>query len=96
MLPVTYNPTNRKSTMVAANDIGAAVATLLIGPAWPRHRVIELGSMVSADQVAEQLGEVLKLDESLCSPAVQGGRKRSAVRASRRATPDSLKKCLRP
>ena len=48
--------------MVATNDIGAEVATLLTGPAWPGHRVIELGSMVSADQVAEQLGEVLKLD----------------------------------
>ena len=42
--------------------IGAEVATLLTGPAWPGHLVIELGSMVSADQVAEQLGEVLKLD----------------------------------
>jgi uncharacterized protein YbjT (DUF2867 family) len=62
MLPVYYSPTNRKSTMVATNDIGAEVATLLTGPAWPGHRVIELGSMVSADQVAEQLGEVLKLD----------------------------------
>jgi uncharacterized protein YbjT (DUF2867 family) len=62
MLPVYYNPTNRESTMVATNDIGAEVATLLTGPAWPGHRVIELGSMVSADQVAEQLGEVLKLD----------------------------------
>jgi uncharacterized protein YbjT (DUF2867 family) len=28
-LPVYYNPTNRKSTMVATNDIGAEVATLL-------------------------------------------------------------------
>jgi uncharacterized protein YbjT (DUF2867 family) len=27
-LPVYYNPTNRKSTMVATNDIGAEVATL--------------------------------------------------------------------
>ena len=60
-LPVYNNPTNRKSTMVAANDIGAEVAALLTGPAWQGHRVIELGSMVSADQVAEQLGEVLKL-----------------------------------
>ena len=34
-LPVYYNPTNRKSTMVATNDIGAEVATLLTGPAWP-------------------------------------------------------------
>ena len=44
------------------HDIGAEVATLLTGPAWSGHRVIELGSMVSADEVAEQLGEVLKRD----------------------------------
>jgi uncharacterized protein YbjT (DUF2867 family) len=61
-LPVYYNPTNRKSTMVATNDVGAEVAKLLTGPAWPGHRVIELGSMVSADHVAEQLGDVLNLD----------------------------------
>ena len=61
-LPVFYDPTNRKSTMVASADIGAEVATLLTGPSWSGHRVIELGSMVSADQVAAQLGEVLKLD----------------------------------
>lgn len=61
-LPVYYNPTNRQSTMVATNDIGAEVATLLTGPAWSGRRVVELGSMVSADEVAEQLGEVLKLD----------------------------------
>lgn len=61
-LPVYYNPTDRKSTMVATNDIGAEVATLLTGPAWSGRRVIELGSMVSADEVAAHLGEVLKLD----------------------------------
>jgi len=61
-LPVFYNPTNRKSTMVASVDIGAEVATLLTGPAWSGNRVIELGSMVSADELAAQLGEVLKLD----------------------------------
>jgi uncharacterized protein YbjT (DUF2867 family) len=61
-LPVFYSPTNRKSTMVASDDIGAKVATLLTGPGWSGHRVIELGSMVSADEVAAQLGEVLKLD----------------------------------
>ena len=43
--------------MVATNDIGAEVANLLTGPAWPGHRVIELGSMVSADEVAGQLAE---------------------------------------
>src|ERR1700761_9760855 len=61
-LPVYYNPTNRKSTMVATDDIGAEVATLLTGQAWSGHRIIELGSMVSADEVAVQLGEVLALD----------------------------------
>ncbi|RCS29914.1 NAD-dependent epimerase/dehydratase family protein [Rhodanobacter denitrificans] len=61
-LPVYYDPTSRKSTMVATNDIGAEVAKLLTGPAWSGHRVIELGSMVSADDVAAQLGEVLNLD----------------------------------
>jgi uncharacterized protein YbjT (DUF2867 family) len=32
-LPVYYNPTNRKSTMVATNDVGAEVAALLTGAA---------------------------------------------------------------
>ncbi len=61
-LPVYYNPTNRKSTMVATNDVGAEIATLLTGPTWSGQRVVELGSMVTANEVAEQLGEVLNLD----------------------------------
>jgi uncharacterized protein YbjT (DUF2867 family) len=61
-LPVYYNPTNRKSAMVATNDVGAEVAALLTGPAWSGQRVVELGSMVSADEVAAQLGDVLKVD----------------------------------
>ncbi len=61
-LPVYYNPTNRKSTMVAANDIGAEIATLLTGPTWSGRRIVELGSMVTADEVAQQLGEVLNRD----------------------------------
>jgi len=61
-LPVYGNPTNRQWTMVATHDIGAEVATLLSGPAWSGHRVIGLGSMVSADQVAAQLGEVMQRD----------------------------------
>ena len=48
--------------MVASDDIGAEVATLLIGSAWSGQRFIELGSMVSADEVARQLGEVLTRD----------------------------------
>ena len=61
-LPVYYDPTNRKSTMVATNDIGAEVAALLTGPAWLGLRIVELGSMVSADEVAAQLGEVMRRD----------------------------------
>src|ERR1700691_1060011 len=61
-LPVYYYPTNRKSTMVATHDIGAEVASLLTGPAWSGQRAVELGSMVTADEVAEQLGEVLNRD----------------------------------
>ena len=61
-LPVYYSPTDRKSTMVATNDIGAEVVTLLIGPEWSGRRIVELGSMVSADDVAAQLGEVLQRD----------------------------------
>jgi uncharacterized protein YbjT (DUF2867 family) len=61
-LPVFYNPTNRKSTMVATNDIGAEVASLLTGPAWSGRRVVELGSMVAPDEVAAQLGDVLNLE----------------------------------
>jgi len=60
-LPVCYSPTNRKSTMVTTNDIDAEVGTLLTGPAWSGQRVVELGSMVTADEVAERLGEVLNL-----------------------------------
>jgi uncharacterized protein YbjT (DUF2867 family) len=62
MLPVYYNPTDRKSTMVATKDIGAGVAALLTGLPWSGKRFVEIGSMVSADEVAEQLGEVLNLD----------------------------------
>lgn len=61
-LPVFYNPTNRKSTMVATDDIGAQFSTLLTGPAWSGQRFIELGSMVTADEVVAQLGEFLNLD----------------------------------
>lgn len=61
-LPVYNHPTDRKTTMVATNDIGAEVATLLTGPAWPGRRIIELGSPLSADDVAAQLGEALELD----------------------------------
>ena len=95
-LPVYYNPTNRKSTMVATNDIGAEVATLLTGPAWSGRRVVELGSMVSPDEVAEQLGGILNRDVKAFQSRGRGGRQRSNSSASRRAAPVLPKKCLRP
>jgi uncharacterized protein YbjT (DUF2867 family) len=82
--------------MVATNDIGAEVATLLSGPAWSGQRVVELGSMVSADEVAEQLGDVLTLDVRAFAVPRASWAKCSSSSASRRATPDLPKKCLRP
>ena len=74
-LPVYYTPTHRKSTMVATKDIGALAATLLTGPAWSGQRVVELGSMVAADEVAAQLGEVLNLDvKAVAVPRAQWAR----------------------
>ena len=83
-LPVYYNPTNRKSTMVATNDIGAEVATLLIGPAWSGSRIVELGSMVSADEVAAQLGEVRQRDVKALAVPRAGWPARRAVRRPER------------
>jgi len=51
-LPVYSSPTNRKSTMIATNDIGAEVAAILLG----------LRGQGSTDEVAEQLGELLNFD----------------------------------
>ena len=80
--------------MVASDDIGAEMATLLTGPAWSGHRVIELGSMVSADEVAAQLGEVLKLDVKAFAVPRAGWAKRSSSSVSPRATLDLPKKCM--
>jgi len=43
-LPVYYIPTNRKSTMVATNNIGAVVATLLTGPPCTSGRRARAGA----------------------------------------------------
>ena len=49
--------------MVATNVVGAEVASLLTGPAWSGRRVVEVWfDPVTADEVAEQLGDVLNLD----------------------------------
>jgi len=60
-LPVFYTPTDRKLPMVATEDIGAQVAKLLTSE-WTGKRVIELGSLVSSDELAAALGKVLGRD----------------------------------
>lgn len=60
-LPVFYSPTDRKLPMVATTDIGAEVAKLLTSE-WTGKRVIELGSLVSSDELAGALGKVLGRD----------------------------------
>ncbi len=57
-LPIFYAPTDRKLPMAATEDIGAEVAKLLTSE-WTGKRVIDLGSMVSPDELAAELGEVL-------------------------------------
>lgn len=57
-LPSFYAPTARKLPMIATEDIGAEVARLLTSE-WTGKRVIELGSMVSSDDLAAAIGEVL-------------------------------------
>lgn len=57
-LPIFYAPTNRKLPMIATEDIGAEVAKLLVSD-WTGRRVVELGTMVSSDELASELGEVL-------------------------------------
>jgi uncharacterized protein YbjT (DUF2867 family) len=60
-LPIFYAPTERKLPMVATEDIGAEVAQLLTTK-WTGKRIIELGTMVSSDELASQLGAVLGRD----------------------------------
>jgi uncharacterized protein YbjT (DUF2867 family) len=59
--PIFYAPTERKLPMIATEDIGAEVAQLLTSE-WTGKRVIELGSLVSSDELAAELGAVLGRD----------------------------------
>ena len=61
ILPTFYTPTERKLPMVATEDIGAQIAKLLTSN-WSGKRIIELGSMVSPDELAVDLGHVLNRD----------------------------------
>jgi len=58
VLPVFWSPTGRKIPAVATEDIGAEVSKLLT-TGWSGRRIIELGSMVSPEEIVHQLGEVL-------------------------------------
>ena len=60
-LPIFYAPTERKLPMVATADIGVEIAKLLTSE-WNGKRFIELGSMVSSDELAAELGIVLGRD----------------------------------
>jgi uncharacterized protein YbjT (DUF2867 family) len=60
-LPIFYAPTSHRLPMIATKDIGAEVAKLLTTQ-WQGKRIIELGSLVSSDELASQLGEVLGRD----------------------------------
>ena len=57
-LPIFYTPTDRKLPMIATEDIGAEVADLLTTD-WTGKRYIELGSMISPDELTIALGRVL-------------------------------------
>jgi uncharacterized protein YbjT (DUF2867 family) len=60
-LPIFYAPTDRRLPMIATEDIGAEIAKLLTTE-WTGKRIIELGSMVSADDLAAALGQALGRD----------------------------------
>ena len=51
-------PADRKVPMIASEDIGAQVAELLMNE-WSGKRIVELGSLVSPDEMAEALGEAV-------------------------------------
>lgn len=53
-----FQPTDRPFPMIATADIGAEVARLLVG-GWEGKKIVEIGSPVSADDLARAMGEVL-------------------------------------
>lgn len=55
---VFLNPTARKVPMIATQDIGAEVARLLIA-GWSGKKIVEIGTPISADDLARALSQVL-------------------------------------
>jgi uncharacterized protein YbjT (DUF2867 family) len=53
-----YQPIDRAVPTIATVDIGAEVAKLLTG-SWSGKKIVELGSPVTADEMAAGMGEVL-------------------------------------
>ena len=58
VLPVMYAPADRAVPMIATKDIGAEVAKLLTSE-WEGKRIIELGTPITPNALAAELGEVL-------------------------------------
>lgn len=57
--PTYLTPTSRPVPMIATEDIGQEVARLLTAAAWTGTRIVELGSAVSPDDVAQALSTLL-------------------------------------
>ncbi len=55
-------PVDRAFPMVATQDVGAEVACLLTGEAWDGHRVIEVGSRMTPDEIAAGMANALGRD----------------------------------
>jgi uncharacterized protein YbjT (DUF2867 family) len=58
VLPIMYTPTDREVPMIATKDIGDEVAKLLTTD-WTGLRIIELGTPLTPDSVATQIGQVI-------------------------------------
>jgi uncharacterized protein YbjT (DUF2867 family) len=60
-LPTFYTPTDRELPMIASEDIGAEVASLLTSD-WTGKRIIELGTLLSPEELAAAIGKALHRD----------------------------------
>lgn len=52
-------PTDHPTLTIATPDIGKQIAMLLTGPAWTERKIVELGTMMSPDEIAAGMGEAL-------------------------------------
>lgn len=58
VFPSFFQPTDRAFPMIASADIGKEIARLLVS-GWSGKKIVELGSPVSPDDLADALGNVL-------------------------------------